>query len=90
MTNAQESELKAQIEAESRGFFMWMFMMRQITPHADVSITQQELETEFQHQMQLPRQQRLVYAGLAPDEVRNRLVMMIMMRKCEDYLLKQK
>lgn len=86
----QEKELKAQIEAESRGFFMWMFMMRQVTPQAEVSITQQELETEFSHQMQLPRQQRLIYAGLAPDEVRNRLVMMIMMRKCEDYLLNRK
>lgn len=87
---AQEKDLKAQIEAESRGFFMWMFLMRQITPLAEVSITQAELETEFSHQMQLPRQQRLIYAGLAPDEVRNRLVMMIMMRKCENFLLKQK
>ncbi len=90
LDSKQEQELKSQIEAESRGFFMWMFMMRQVTPQAEVGITQQELETEFSHQMQLPRQQRLVYAGLAPDEVRNRLVMMIMMRKCEDYLLNRK
>lgn len=87
---SKESALKAQIEAESRGFFMWMFLMRQVTPQAEVSITQQELEHEFSQQMQLPRQQKLIYAGLAPDEVRNRLVMMIMMRKCEDYLLKNK
>ncbi len=86
----KEKALQAQIEAESRGFFMWMFLMRQVTPQAEVSITQQELETEFSHQMQLPRQQRLIYAGLAPDEVRNRLVMMIMMRKCEDFLLNNK
>lgn len=83
----KESELKAQIEAEARGFFMWMFLMRQVTPQTDVSITQGELEAEFNHQMQLPREQRLIYAGLNPDEVRNRLVVMIMMRKCEDYLL---
>ncbi|MBS0634625.1 MAG: trigger factor [Verrucomicrobia bacterium] len=87
---SKENDLKAQIEAETRGFFMWMFLMRQVTPHAEVSITQQELEQEFSQQMQLPRQQKLIYAGLAPDEVRNRLVMMIMMRKCEDYLLKNK
>ena len=90
MNPTQEKELTAQVEAESRGFFMWMFMMRQVSPQAEVSITQQELETEFSHQMQLPRQQRLIYAGLAPDEVRNRLVMMIMMRKCEDFLLARK
>ena len=86
----KEKELAAQIEAEARGFFMWMFMMRQVTPQANVSINQEELETEFSHQMQLPRQQRLIYQGLQPDEVRNRLVMMIMMRKCEDYLLSEK
>lgn len=85
----KEGELKAQLEAEARGFFMWMFLMRQITPHADVSISQPELEAEFNHQMQLPREQRLIYAGLNPEEVRNRLVMMIMMRKCEDHLLSQ-
>ncbi len=87
---AKESALKSQLEAEARGFFMWMFLMRQITPQAEVSISQQELEMEFSHQMQLPRQQRLIYAGLNPDEVRNRLVMMIMMRKCEEFLLNRK
>ena len=68
---------------------MWMFMMRQVSPLAKVTISQQELEAEFSYQMQLPREQRLIYAGLVPEEVRNRLVMMIMMRKCEDYLLAQ-
>ncbi len=90
MDAAKEQELKAKIEAEARGFFMWMFLMRQLTPQVNVSVTQAELETEFSHQMQLPREQRLIYAGLQPDEVRNRLVMMIMMRKCEDFLLNRK
>ncbi len=90
LDSTKEKELAAQIEAEARGFFMWMFMMRQVTPQANVSINQQELEAEYSHQMQLPRQQRLIYPGLQPDEVRNRLVMMIMMRKCEDYLLANK
>lgn len=85
--SAKDKELKTQIESEARGFFMWMFLMRQVTPQAQVGISQQELEAEFNMQMQLPRQQRLIYAGLAPDEVRNRLVMLIMMRKCEDWLL---
>jgi trigger factor len=87
---SKDKELKARIEAEARGFFMWMFLMRQISADANVTISQEELETEFNHQMQLPREQRLIYAGLQPDEVRNRLVMMIMMRKCEDHLLGQK
>ncbi len=90
LDTTKENALKDQLEAEARGFFMWMFLMRQVTPQAEVSITQADLEQEFSQQMQLPRQQRLIYAGLNPDEVRNRLVMMIMMRKCEDYLLSRK
>jgi trigger factor len=86
-SDQKETELRQRIEAETRGFFGWMHLLRPITSLLQTTITQAELQDEFQQQMKLPRLHRLIYPGLTPEDVRNRLVMLIMMRKCEDYLL---
>ena len=86
----KDAELKGQIEAEARGFFAWMHLLRQFTAKIDTNVTQQDLQDEFQHQMRLPRIHRLVYPGLTPEDVRHRLFMLILMRKCEEYLLSLK
>jgi trigger factor len=84
---SKDAQLKEQIEAEARGFFAWMYLLRQITPQANVGVTQQELEAEYQYQMRLPRLHRMIYPGLTPEDVRNRLFMLILMHKCEAFLL---
>ena len=89
-SDQKEAELKLQIEAETRGFFAWLHLLRQFTKTANVAATQQELEETFYHQMQLPREHRLIYPGLSQEDVRNRLFMLILMKKCEEYLLSQR
>ncbi|MBS0655735.1 MAG: hypothetical protein JSR46_08155 [Verrucomicrobia bacterium] len=85
----QEKQLRAMAEAEARGFFAWMFLVQPIAIEAKVTVSHPELEAELNKQMRLPRNQRLVYQSLGPDDMRNRLFMLVMMRKCEEYLLSQ-
>jgi len=89
-TDQGQDELKAQIEAETRGFFSWLHLVRQFSEKANISATQAELEQMFYQQMQLPRHNRLIYPGLSQEDVRNRLFMLILMKKCEEYLLSLK
>jgi trigger factor len=86
-TKMSEKELKAQVEAEARGFFTWMFLVQPFAKEANLSITMNDLEAEFQNQMRMSPLQSLIYPSLSPEEVRQRLTMLVMMRKCEDYLL---
>ena len=83
----KENDLKAQVEAEARGFFTWMFLIQPFAKEANISIAMNDLEAEFQNQMRMSPLQSLIYPSLSPEEVRQRLTMLIMMRKCEDYLL---
>lgn len=89
-SDQKDADLKVQIEAEARGFFAWMHLLRQFTPNVNTNVTQQDLQNEYQHQMRLPRIHRLVYTGLTPEDVRHRLFMLILMKKCEEHLLSLK
>lgn len=89
-SDQKDQELKLQIEAEARGFFAWMHILRQFTANIDLNVSQQDLQDEYQHQMKLPRIHRLIYPGLTPEDVRHRLFMLILMRKCEEHLLSLK
>lgn len=86
-SDQKDADLRMQIEAEARGFFSWMYLLRQYTSQVHESITTDELQQEFNNQMQLPRLHRLIYQGLTPEDVRHRLFMLVMMRKCEDHLI---
>lgn len=83
----QEKQMRITAEAEARGFFAWMFLIQPFAVEANIKVVHAELEAELNKQMRLPRNQRLIYQSLGPDDMRNRLFMLVMMRKCEDYLL---
>jgi trigger factor len=84
---SKEAQTKATVEAETRGFFTWMFLVQPFVKEANVAVSHEELEAELNKQMRFPRDKRLVYPDLHPDDIRNRLFMLVMMRKCEDYFL---
>lgn len=85
----QIEQMRATVESETRGFFAWMFLIQPFSGPAKVTVSHEELEAELNKQMRFPRDKRLVYPDQHPEDIRNRLFMLVMMRKCEDYLLSQ-
>lgn len=88
LTQEDEARIKAEIEADVRAFYNCMFLLKKIAPFAQATITPEELKEELQVEMYAtsPRE-RLVHMGMEPEDVRNRLAMKVMMRKCLNYLI---
>ena len=86
----QEKQLKHDIEIMVERFFICMYLLRQFASQANIAISQEEMMEEIHQQtMILPPEERLIYPGLETDDIRNRLFMKIMMRKCADWVIAQ-
>ncbi len=87
----KEQLLKAQVESEARGFFICMYQLQHLAQKAAITINQNELMQEYMIEtVHVPYNQRLIYPGMEPEEIRSRLFTKIMMRKAIDYIIESK
>ena len=88
MDKEKEQLLKAQIAYEAKGFIECMYLLQRLAQKIDMTVMQDELMHEYTVEtVYVPYNQRLIYPGMAPEEIRSRLYTKIMMRKGIDYIL---
>lgn len=87
----REKLLKAQIDSEARGFFICLFILQKLAGKQRINVTKDELMNEYTLEtVYVPYNQRLIYPGMEPEEIRSRLFTKVLMRKAIDYLISTK
>ena len=88
MEKEKEDLLKGQIAYEAKGFLTCMYLLQRLAQKIDMTVLQDELMHEYTVEtVYVPYNQRLIYPGMEPEEIRSRLYTKVMMRKGIDYIL---
>ena len=88
-----KEKIKKEFLDEVKRYFTLLFLLKPIAQHSLKigTIQQSEVLEELTHQMMhAPFETRYIYPGLPEQEAHHRLLMALMMRKCEDWCIEKK
>lgn len=84
-------KIKKSFNDEVKRYFTLLFLLQPLTKEVKGEVHQPELLEELTHQiMHAPFESRYIYPGLAEQETHQRLLMALILRKCEDWCIEQK
>ncbi len=81
-----KDEIRKEFQEEVKRYFTCLFLMERIAKQINPTFSQAEFFDELSHQMfKAPYQERVLYPGLSQEEVEQRILMNIMIKKCCDW-----
>ena len=90
-TDIDKEASRREIQEEVKRYFTCLFLMERIAKEAKPTYSQSEFFDELTYQMiKAPFYERAVYPGLSQEEIQQRILMSIMMKKCYDWCIDQK
>ena len=88
-TNLEQA--KKEFSDEVKRYFTLLFLLQPLAQKVQMQAAQNEVLEELTHQiMHAPFETRYVYPGLAEEETHQRLLMALILRKCEDWCIEQR
>ena len=87
-----KEKVKKEFLDEVKRYFTLLFLLRPVAQSMPIGgVQQSEILEELTHQMMhAPFETRYIYPGLPEQEAHHRLLMALMMRKCEDWCIEQR
>ena len=88
----ERDSLKKEFLDEVKRYFTLLFLLKPLAQTIDLGgVQQSEVLEELTHQMMhSPFETRYIYPGLPEEEAHHRLLMALLMRKCEDWCIKKR
>ncbi len=82
---------RREFQEEVKRYFTCLFLMERVAKDAKPTYSQTEFFDELTYQMiKAPFYERAIYPGLSQEEIQQRVLMNIMMKKCYDWCIDQK
>ena len=85
----EEERIEHEVQIAVNQFFTCMYLLRQFANQVNLSVSQNEVMQEISSQFQEAPLERFIYPGQSQEEMQERILIKLMMRKCADYLLDQ-
>ena len=85
----EEERIEHDVQIAVNQFFTCMYLLKQFANQVNLSVAQNEVMQEISNQFQEAPLERFIYPGQSQEEMQERILIKLMMRKCADYLLDQ-